>query len=235
MLAVPRYFRRGKLSGFANVGQIRKIVIPRRRGRCPHRPAGNDRFMAVFRRIRVDSPLCTVGADDPVRPPKMPVLRKSDAKLQHFRGPMWASAPTNNHEKSTNFEGGRPCPPLQMKFDRPCGASIFIHRILAATTVFPAKLSGFANVGQIRKIVIPRRRGRCLHRPAESTYFMVVFRRIRVDFPFYVVGADDPVRPRKMPAHRKSRIGSAFTQRPRCRKPVPRGGKRRTHVTGTFS
>ena len=48
----PRYFRRGKLSGFANVGRICRIVIPRRRGRCLHRPTGRTRFMAVFRRIR---------------------------------------------------------------------------------------------------------------------------------------------------------------------------------------
>ena len=35
----PRYFRRGKSSGFANAGRIREIYILRRRGRCPHRPA----------------------------------------------------------------------------------------------------------------------------------------------------------------------------------------------------
>ena len=36
---VPRYFRRGKSSGFANAGRIREIYILRRRGRCLHRPA----------------------------------------------------------------------------------------------------------------------------------------------------------------------------------------------------
>ena len=46
-----------------------------------------------------------------------PVLWKSDANPQHFNGPMWASAPTNIHEKSTNFEGGQSRPPLQMTVD----------------------------------------------------------------------------------------------------------------------
>ena len=61
-----------------------RFPISRRRGRCPHRPAGNGRFMAVFRRTRADFPFCTVGADDPVRPPETPVLRRSNANLQHF-------------------------------------------------------------------------------------------------------------------------------------------------------
>ena len=68
---VPRYFRRGKSSGFANAGRIREIYILRRRGRCPHRPAERTRFMVLFRRIRVDFPFCTVGADGPVRPPEL--------------------------------------------------------------------------------------------------------------------------------------------------------------------
>ena len=56
-----------------------------------------------------------VGADDPVRRRKCAFLRKSDAKSQYFEGTMWASAPTNNHENSTNFEGGQGRPPLQMR------------------------------------------------------------------------------------------------------------------------
>ena len=163
-----------------------------------------------------------------------------------FRGPMWASAPTNNHEKSTNFEGGQSRPPLQrvlkttrvrqksprlpfrtrtgrcghrplqMKFDRPFVPSIFIRRILAATTVFPAELSDFANVGRIREIYIPRRRGRCLHRPAGNGRFMAVFRRIRADFPFCTVGADDSVRPRKTPGFTENRCEFATFLEGRC-------------------
>ena len=93
---------------------------------------------------------------------------------------MWASAPTNNHENSTNFEGGQSRPPLQMKFDRPFVSSNPVHQISVVPRYFRrGKSSGFANAGRIREIHILRRRGRCLHRPAESTYFMAVFRRIR--------------------------------------------------------
>ena len=37
----------------------------------------------------------------------------SRKKAPDSEGPMWASAPTNIHEKSTNFEGGQSRPPLQ--------------------------------------------------------------------------------------------------------------------------
>ena len=122
---------------------------------------------------------------------KCPFLRKSYANSQHFEGPMrrpqasfeaqphnarllgpmWASSPTNGHENSTNFEGGQSRPPLQMTVKNRTG-----H---AKTAAFP----------------ISRRRGRCPHRPAGDGRFMAVFRRNRVDFLFYAVGADDPVRP----------------------------------------
>ena len=89
-------------------------------------------------------PFRTVGVDAYIDPPKAPILwwfsgetvlishptplgrttlsarrncaflRKTDAKSQYFDGPMWASAPTNDHEKSTNFEGGQSRPPLQV-------------------------------------------------------------------------------------------------------------------------
>ena len=70
----PRCFRRKKSSGFANAGRICEIYILRCRGRCPHRPARNDRFMAVFRRNRVHFLFYAVGADDPVRPQETPVF-----------------------------------------------------------------------------------------------------------------------------------------------------------------
>ena len=119
---------------------------------------------------------------------------------------MWASAPTNNHEKSTNFEGGQSRPPLQTGYDRPFVSSNSVHQISAVPQYFGRKKSSdFANVGRIREIYIPRRRGRCLHRPAGNGRFMAVFRRIRVDFPFCTVGADDPVRPPETPAFTANR------------------------------
>ena len=111
----------------------------------------------------------------------------------------------NRCEFATFLEGRCGHRPLQMKFDRPFVPSIFIRRILAATTVFPAELSDFANVGRIREIHIPRRRGRCLHRPAGNGRFMAVFRRTCADFPFCTVGADDPVRPPETPAFTENR------------------------------
>mgnify|MGYP004656644461 CR=1 FL=1 len=84
---------------------------------------------------------------------------------------MWASAPTNDLTKLHDFRGRTEssAPTKGVKPTR-------VRRKIAAFSIL-------------------RRRGRCLHRPAESTYFMVVFRRNRVDFPSYAVGADDPVRP----------------------------------------
>ena len=131
---------------------------------------------------------------------KCPFSRRSDANPKHFNGPMWASAPTNDRAGFHDFVGGQGRPPLQMKFDRPFVSSNPVHQISVVPRYFRrGKSSGFANAGRIREIYILRRRGRCPHRPAESTRFMVLFRRIRVDFPFCTVGADDPVRPRKMP------------------------------------
>ena len=80
----PRCFRRKKSSGFANAGRIREIYILRCRGRCPHRPARNDRFMAVFRRNRVDFLFYAVGADDPVRPPETPVFTEIRCEIATF-------------------------------------------------------------------------------------------------------------------------------------------------------
>ena len=103
----------------------------------------------------------------------------------------------NRCEFATFLEGRCGHRPLQMKFDRPFVPSIFIRRILAATTVFPAELSDFANVGRIREIYIPRRRGRCLHRPAGNGRFMAVFRRTCADFPFRAVGVDAHIDPQE--------------------------------------
>ena len=109
---------------------------------------------------------------------------------------MWASAPTKGHEKSTNFEGGQSRPPLQTGYDRPIVSSNSIHQISAVPRYFGRKESSdFANVGRIREIYIPRRRGRCPHRPAGNGRFMAVFLRTRADFPFSTVGADRVVRP----------------------------------------
>ena len=54
------------------------------KGRCGHRPAESTRFMVIFRRIRVDFPFSTVGADDPVRPPEMPVFTEIRCEIAIF-------------------------------------------------------------------------------------------------------------------------------------------------------
>ena len=98
-------------------GHAKTAAFPilRRRGRCPHRPAGNDRFMAAFRRNRVHFLFYAVGADDPVRPPENALFHVKPMRNRNiFNGPMWASSPTNGHENSTNFEGGQSRPPLQI-------------------------------------------------------------------------------------------------------------------------
>ncbi len=85
----PRCFRRKKSSGFANAGRIREIYILRCRGRCPHRPARNGRFIAVFRRNRVDFLFYAVGADDPVRPPENALFHGKPMRNRNiFNGPM---------------------------------------------------------------------------------------------------------------------------------------------------
>ena len=68
------------------------------RGRCPHRPAGNGRFMAVFRRIRVDFPFSTVGADDPVRPPETPVFTEIRCEFETFQ---WADRAARPYKRDT--------------------------------------------------------------------------------------------------------------------------------------
>ena len=85
----PRCFRRKKSSGFANAGRIREIYILRCRGRCLHRPARNGRFMAAFRRNRVDFLFYAVGADDPVRPPENALFHGKPMRNRNiFNGPM---------------------------------------------------------------------------------------------------------------------------------------------------
>ena len=124
------------------------------------------------------------------RPPRKGHKKRTrPAKIAAFcsqcGGPMWASAPTNNHEKSTNFEGGQGRPPLQTGYDRPFVSSKSAHQISAVPAIFRRKKSSdFAsNVGRIREIYILRR-SRCPHRPRKTAVLMAVFRRIRVDFHF---------------------------------------------------
>ena len=130
---------------------------------------------------------------------------------------MWASAPTKGHEKSTNFEGGQSRPPLQTGYDRPFVSSNSVHQISAVPRYFRrGKSSDFANAGRIREIYIPRRRGRCPHRPAGNGRFMAVFRRNCADFPFSTVGADDPVRPPETPVFTENRCEIATFLEGRC-------------------
>ena len=202
-----------------------RFPISRRRGRCPHRPAGNGRFMAVFRRVRVDFPFRVVGADDPVRPPETPVFTEIRCEFETFQ---WADRvvrpyeeyekPHASSEKSLRLPfrtvAGR-CGhrPLQTGYDRPFVSSNSVHQISAVPRYFGRKKSSdFADVGRIREIYIPRRRGRCPHRPAGNGRFMAVFRRIRVDFPFCTVGADDPVRPPETPVFTEIRCEIATFQ-----------------------
>ena len=49
---ITRVMRKTPHFLFCTVGVTKKRRISHRRGRCLHRPAGNARFMAVFRRIR---------------------------------------------------------------------------------------------------------------------------------------------------------------------------------------
>ena len=100
-----------------------------------------------------------------------PVLRRG--------GPMWASAPTNDHGKSTNLKGGQSRPPLQVT-------------VKNNDSISSAPTTGIGKPCVGRKTAtfpVLHRRGRCPHRPAGRTRFMAFFRRIRVDFPFCTVGA----------------------------------------------
>ena len=83
MLAVPRYFRRKKSSGFANAGRIREIYILRCRGRCLHRPIPPPKRECP--RVGADDPttgrdesqrvsFSPVGVDAHIDPPKAPIL-----------------------------------------------------------------------------------------------------------------------------------------------------------------
>ena len=105
--------------------------------------------------------------------------------------------------------GGRPCPPAENA--RFCGDPMRIRNILMGR----CRHRPLQPTSQTQHFPILRRRGRCLHRPTRNARFMAVFRRNRVDFPFYVVGGGRPCPPAE----------ALFLL----------GGKRRTHVTGTFS
>ena len=126
--AVPRYFGRKKSSDFANVGRIREIYIPRRRGRCPHRPARNGRFMAVFRRIRVDFLFYAVGADDPVRPPETPAFTENRCEFETFQWADRVVRPYEGYEKP--HASGEKSPRLPFR----TGAGRCGHRPLQITT-----------------------------------------------------------------------------------------------------
>ena len=73
---VPRYFRRGKSSGFANAGRIREIYILRRRGRCLHRPIPPPKRecprAGAVGRYCIGFRFRAVGVDAHIDPPEMP-------------------------------------------------------------------------------------------------------------------------------------------------------------------
>ena len=174
MLAVPRYFRRGKCPvlqmldkfvelWFRAVGVDAHIDPPQN---------GNTSRVGTDGRYRIGFRFRAVGADDPVRPPENALFHGKPMQNRNiFNRPMWASAPTTDNARFHDFMGGQSRPPLQMTVKNRTG-----H---AKTAAFP----------------VSRCRGRCPHRPARNGRFMAAFRRNRVDFLFYAVGADDPVRP----------------------------------------
>ncbi len=130
-----------------------------------------------------------VGADDPVRPQETPVFTEIRCEIATFSMGRCRHRPLQTATKIQRIlKGGQSRPPLQMTVKNRTG-----H---AKTAAFP----------------ILRRRGRCLHRPARNGRFMAVFRRNRVDFLFYAVGADDPVRPPETPFSRKTDAKSQHFQ-----------------------
>mgnify|MGYP004594514755 FL=1 len=133
--------------GFENHACPAKIAafsVPRRRGRCLHRPAESTRFMTVFRRKRVGFPFSTVGADDPVRPPELSVFTENRCefvtfwradvgigpyerprKINEFRGRTESSAPTNGHDESQRVSFLTPPPQTRLRgFFCPRGAAL---------------------------------------------------------------------------------------------------------------
>mgnify|MGYP001629318931 CR=1 FL=1 len=151
-----------------------------------------------------------------------PVSRKSDAKSQHFRGSMWASAPTKDLTRFHDFGGWTESSAPTDAREKSCGSGgksprfpfrtvgVDAHIDPPSKTETPPRGGGWAllyrvsfsplqNASQNAIFSVSRRRGRCLHRPAGIARFMAVFRRIRVGFLFCAVGADDPVRPPELP------------------------------------
>ena len=95
-------------------GHAKTAAFPilRRRGRCPHRPAGNDRFMAAFRRNRVHFLFYAVGADDPVRPQETPVFTKNRCEIATFSMGRCRHRPLQTATKIQRIlKGGQSRPP----------------------------------------------------------------------------------------------------------------------------
>ena len=111
-------------------------------------------------------------------------------------------------QNCTILESGQGRPPLQ----RGVGESVCTIDSHTSNVGLHRDSSGVGNcpfsqtLGAFVKFI----RGRCLHRPAESTYFMVVFRRIRIGFLFCAVGADDPVRPPELRVFTENRCEIAI-------------------------
>ena len=151
--------------------------------------------MAVFRRIHVDFPFCTVGADGPVRPPELSGFTEIRCEFATFWRADVGIGPYKRQRKISRFCGRTGPSAPTTGIGKPC-----VGRKIAAFPVSPTPQKN-ANTPRrggrtlLHWVSISHRRGRCLHRPAERTRFMVLFRRIHVDFPFCTVGADDPVRP----------------------------------------
>ena len=122
------------------------VSISHRRGRCPHRPAESTRFMVLFRRIHVDFPFCTVGADDPVRPPELSGFMEIRCEIATFWRADVGIGPYKRPRKINEFWG-------RTESSAPTNG-------IGKTTRVMRKNAAFS---------VLRRRGRCPHRPAGST------------------------------------------------------------------
>ena len=119
-------------------GHAKTAAFPilRRRGRCLHRPARNGRFMAVFRRNRVDFLFYAVGADDPVRPQETSFFTENRCEIATFSMGRCRHRPLQTATKIQRIlKGGQSRPPLQCRRNlHACARRLQIRQISCAPT-----------------------------------------------------------------------------------------------------
>ena len=175
--------------------------------------------MAAFRRNRVHFLFYAVGADDPVRPQETPVFTENRCEIATFSMGRCRHRPLRpTTQDFTILWADRVVRPYKRDMvDRAAHRFSYVEYWPPPRCFRRKKSSGFANAGRICEIYILRCRGRCPHRPARNDRFMAAFRRNRVHFLFYAVGADDPVRPQETPVFTEIRCESATFSMGRCR------------------